>query len=315
MSDESSNYIVSYAQNREDRIIEAFFSDVKDGFYVDVGANHPFYHSVTKIFYDKGWSGVNIEPNPMLFKQIKEQRKRDKNLMIGVGAKAGAFDLRVYHSADGLEGISTLSPEMKKDYQKYESGDTKNFDDLKIEVKTLKQIFEEYKLPHVHFIKIDVEGFEYEVLEGNDWKKYRPELICIEANHIMRDWRPMLKKADYELVFNDGLNDYYLAKESHKRHQQFDYAKVFLADKPIVGFEIAEKLRSQVENLKSQAQNLEIAEDQIKQLNGELANKQRQLEDQKAVLEEITPLKKHIKRQVKAHAKKHLPHGKRQGNA
>jgi hypothetical protein len=36
-------------------------------------------------------------------------------------------------------------------------------------------------------LKVDVEGLEYEVLIGNDWSKYRPEVICVEANHIDTD--------------------------------------------------------------------------------------------------------------------------------
>jgi peptide methionine sulfoxide reductase MsrB len=63
--------IISYAQNREDVIIDAFFPDLKKGFYVDIGAADPNYDSVTKFFYEKGWSGINIEPNPQLFKLLE----------------------------------------------------------------------------------------------------------------------------------------------------------------------------------------------------------------------------------------------------
>lgn len=287
-------FTISYAQNREDVIIDAFFPDVKNGTYIDVGANHPLYHSVTKLFYDKGWRGINFEPNPMLFKQIEQHRAGDKNLMLGLGDKEGSFDLRVYHSRDGLEGISTLSKDMQDDYKEHVSEDTKDFTDINIKVKTLADVLASSGLEHIHFMKVDVEGFEYEVLKGNDWKRFRPELICIESNHIMKDWRPILKQASYLLVFNDGLNDYYLAAESKHRAEFFDYAKIFLSSKPVVGFELAEQLRTIKEN----------ADAEINILKTQLAQKDSEIEKTKQLLSEITPLKQHIKRQVKIKARK-----------
>lgn len=281
----SADYIVSYAQNFEDRIIEAFFPDVKAGTYVDVGANHPFYHSVTKIFYDMGWSGINVEPNPMLFEQIAEQRPKDKNLMIGLGNKPGELELRVYHSLDGLEGISTLAKEMKDNYATRTDKNTKRFSDVKIQVETLKDALKKQGLNHIHFLKVDVEGYEYEVLEGNDWEKFRPELICIEANHIMKDWRPILKKANYRLVFNDGLNNYYLAEESMKRAEHFDYAQVFLQGAPLLQFEVSEKIRS----LREQNKNALLEVDSLREQN----------KQQQELIEQVGSLGKHAKKAIK----------------
>ena len=54
--------IVSYSQNFEDVMLWRALKDVENGFYIDVGANHPAIDSVTKLFYENGWSGINIEP-------------------------------------------------------------------------------------------------------------------------------------------------------------------------------------------------------------------------------------------------------------
>ena len=61
--------LVTYAQNREDLYLYALLGD-GPGFYVDVGANHPTFHSVTKFFYDRGWNGINIEPNTELVREL-----------------------------------------------------------------------------------------------------------------------------------------------------------------------------------------------------------------------------------------------------
>src|SRR3984885_2072501 len=64
------------------------FAGRNTGFYVDVGAADPVNLSVTKWFYDLGWSGLNIEPNNGLFDRLAADRPRDINLNCGVGAIA-----------------------------------------------------------------------------------------------------------------------------------------------------------------------------------------------------------------------------------
>ena len=303
------NYKVYYSQNREDLIINGFFPDIKNGFYVDVGANHPFYHSVTKLFYGRGWSGINIEPNPMLLNQLQEHRSRDVNLQLGISNKQGKLLLRVYHSKDGLEGISTLSNELKKDYSEKETIDTKKYSDIQIEVLTLKQLFQGQSPKHIHFLKVDVEGFEYEVLSGNDWDKYRPELLCIESNHIIKDWRPILEKNKYHLVLNDGINDYYLANESIYRKDYFDYASIFLSHEPAITHDVSIKL-----------EKIPVLEKELKRANRDVMSKvyeiealERELNQCKHLLDEITPFRKHLKKQIKHRTDKYLkknPKGK-----
>lgn len=230
-----SEYRVSYAQNREDIILSGFFDKLEKGFYVDVGANHPDTLSITKYFYDQGWSGINIEPNPALYKEIVSQRSRDINLNIGAADKAGELTLREYPGGDGL---STFSEKTQASYQEKGSEYKKNTDDFVdrvVPVKPLSQIFAENNVETIQFMNVDVEGFEYEVIAGNDWSKFRPQVICIESNHIVKDWRPLLKKANYELLFFDGLNNYYVANECDQIIKNFSYVKTVLLDmRPII---------------------------------------------------------------------------------
>lgn len=225
--------VISYAQNREDIILSTYFHDVEKGFYVDVGANEPAHDSVTKYFYDRGWAGINIEPSRKLIKKLNNQRPLDTNLNIGISDGDTEVMFREYLVGDGL---STFSKAMQDEHKEQGRSVTEEFVEYPVKVKTLKSVFDKYKVEHIHFLKVDVEGYEYEVIASNDWKKYRPEMICIEANHVFNDWRPLLKEANYTLVFNDGLNEYYVASEASKRVSNARYVEMILG-RPVISHE------------------------------------------------------------------------------
>jgi FkbM family methyltransferase len=271
-----------YAQNREDLLIKSFFPDIKEGFYIDVGANDPVIDSVTKLFYDEGWSGINIDPIKRHYNALSKLRPRDMNLQIGLSDNLGKLSFTEYPEGDGL---STFDDSMQ---QFYASADhpfpTAKLKKYEVEVQTLARVLERADQEHIHFIKIDVEGYEYRVIKGYDWKGLRPELICIEANHIHDDWRPILAASKYHEVFFDGVNNYYLAEESLHRKDFFNYPDAVFSGNPVYfpAFkEISkeaerplEELRSVVVDRESQIVTLQEREHNVrflaKQLYGEV---------------------------------------------
>lgn len=198
-------YTVSYSQNREDIILDALLGRQNSGFYVDVGAAHPDQDSVTKYFYEKGWHGVNIDANSVMVDLLKKRRPKDINICIGVASKKGSLTLRQYPEAYGL---STFSKKQMKEHKKVSKA--KNYIEEVVNTDRLSSILKKHGVKKdIDFLKIDVEGFEEEVLKGNDWKKNRPKIICIESNHKENDWSKILKENKYKNVFFDGLNEYY----------------------------------------------------------------------------------------------------------
>src|SRR5260370_16349910 len=81
--------MISYAQNFEDVMISRLFEAGYRGFYVDVGAAHPEFLSVTCHFYNHGWSGINVEPTDRFYPLLCDARPNDINLQCAIGASPG----------------------------------------------------------------------------------------------------------------------------------------------------------------------------------------------------------------------------------
>lgn len=194
----------TYAQNCEDLILQILLP-AKSGFYVDVGANSPDTDSVTKLFYKKGWRGINIEPVSSLYKLISQNRPRDTNLNVGVAEKSGDFKIREYQN--GYHGWSTFSNKIKN----LNSRKAQSHKDYTVSVRTLRDIFADNRVKEIDFLKVDVEGFEYKVLISNDWQRWRPKVVVIE-NSPGR-WLDLMVNEGYGEVFFDGLNHYFVADE------------------------------------------------------------------------------------------------------
>lgn len=201
---------ISYAQNREDVMLWRALKEVELGFYVDVGANHPVDDSVTKAFYDRGWSGVNIEPLAEHFAQLQAERPRDINLKAAAGATDGEIDL----FNTGVRGLATVSSSVAEMHRAAGLATSSS----RVPLRRLAGVFEEYAKGDVHFLKIDVEGFERDVLEGMDFSRFRPWIVVVEATtpnsqRTETGWEPLLLDAAYRYVYFDGLNRYYTAVE------------------------------------------------------------------------------------------------------
>lgn len=205
--------MISYAQNFEDVILWRALKDVKNGFYIDVGANDPIIDSVTKWFSEQGWSGINVEPDGKYADLLQVDRPNDINLNIVVGEKND----KVIFFETKTRGWSTNNEFLAKEYaRKNEIFLTKE-----IQCHTLQYVCDKYvKDKEINFLKIDVEGSEKSVLQGADFIKYRPWILVIEATkpnspELSIEWEDFVIESGYRFIYFDGLNRFYLSKEKY----------------------------------------------------------------------------------------------------
>ncbi len=211
--------MISYAQNFEDVLLRRALHDVKNGFYVDCGAQDPKLDSVTKHFYDSGWHGINIEPHPKYFAALQRERPRDINVST---ALANAPGVATFYFVDD-SGLSSL------DQRTLALASTHKLKShsAQVELVRLDSIFEKYGVQDIHFLKVDVEGAERDVLEGANLKRYRPWIVVVEATlpaeptPCWEEFEPVMLTADYIPLLFDGLNRWYVRAESAHLSEHF----------------------------------------------------------------------------------------------
>jgi FkbM family methyltransferase len=176
---------VAYAQSGEDLILNHLFYklNISQPSYLDIGANHPAYISNTYFFYLRGSRGVCIEPNPVLYKKIKQFRPGDTVINAGVGIKEqdkADFYLFPYKA----HGLSTFSKE-DADYWGevgMKSVGKINYERvIKIPLISINKIIENYFTKRPDFISLDVEGLDLEILRSLDYERLAPRIICVET--------------------------------------------------------------------------------------------------------------------------------------
>ncbi len=160
-----------YSQDGEELFLREYFYEkkIEKGFYVDIGAHHPFRYSNTYWAYKKGWNGINIDANSDAIEKFNMWRPDDHNVHCGIASELGEMDYYVFAES----GVNTFCRQ-----------EIENWDDIreikKVPVSRLEDILNQYHVGEIDFMDIDVEGMEMQVLSSNDWEKYRPTIILCE---------------------------------------------------------------------------------------------------------------------------------------
>jgi len=201
-------YMRSYSQEGEDVILNNYFENTSGGFYVDVGAHHPFRFSNTYSFYKLGWKGINIDATPGSMVLFNKYRPKDINLEIAIANKNSKINYYVFDEP-ALNSFSYNISKTRNTETSYKINKI-----IKLKTHKISKILDDY-LPigcTIDFLSIDVEGFELEVLQSNNWVKYRPRYILIEileedliklCKHVIYKY---LKQKKYSVVAVTGRN-------------------------------------------------------------------------------------------------------------
>jgi FkbM family methyltransferase len=207
----NSEPFTSYSANFEDVILHRLFPERRDGFYVDIGAGHPRLENDLYAFYERGWRGINVEPNEGFFALLRQLRRDDQNLCMLLSDSAQ--DPLTYYEVAG-SGLSTCDEAQARAH----AAQGHELRARILPVGTLAGILADARPRHIDVLKVDVEGFEEKVLSGNDWERFRPSVVLVEATYPeSAERRPthirgFMEQRGYRYVHFDGLNDFYLER-------------------------------------------------------------------------------------------------------
>lgn len=188
----------SFSQEGEDLVLLKYFKKKKSGFYIDIGAHHPFRFSNTYLFYKKGWKGINIDATPGSMEKFYKYRFRDINIEVPISNNNKRIDYFIFDEP----ALNSFSSKLSKERNVNTKYKIKGI--VKLKPQKLSSILDKYiaKNAKIDFMSIDVEGYEYEVLLSNNWKKYRPTYLLVE---ILKNRNDNIKKDKcYIFLINKG---------------------------------------------------------------------------------------------------------------
>ncbi len=203
---------IFFGFNAEDQVIQTLLRHPKNGFYVDVGCNHPIRFSNTFIFYMRGWKGLTIDANSELIDLHKKIRPKDISVCCAVSdsEKMVVFTKFKDHS------ISSISEEYVKEVENA----VPIVSEENMKTKTLNSILREHNAPNeFDFLSIDVEGYDFEVLSSINLTQYKPRLIVIEMrkfcfeNLRSNNICSYLEKNGYKLIAYYIINGFFIRQD------------------------------------------------------------------------------------------------------
>jgi FkbM family methyltransferase len=202
---------VSYSQEGEDLVVAKLFeaSMPNAGFYVDVGAHHPFRYSNTYYFYQRGWRGINIDPRNGMKEHFDAHRPRDLNLEIAIAQTAGSIEF-VEFNEPALSGCDMDLAASRNGHNGHNIIGRRA-----VQAEPLSAVFEAHLPPgqRIDFLTIDIEGLDVQALTSNNWERWRPTLVIAEDGAVVTTGdiegsgiAQMMRSVGYSCISKLGLS-------------------------------------------------------------------------------------------------------------
>lgn len=176
-----------FGQEGEDLILNRLFAGRERGFFVDIGAYHPVRYSNTYNLYRRGWRGINIDATPGIIANFNMVRPDDINVEALISSEAGETTFFLFEEGALNTSSRDLAVQREKQHPDY-----RRTGSVVIQKRRLGDVLEKH-LPAntvIDFFDIDVEGGEIDVLQSNDWNRYRPRVVLIEQLETTIDAMP-----------------------------------------------------------------------------------------------------------------------------
>ena len=206
-------FLKNGSQFGEDKFILNKFGKNYKGKFLDIGCYHPTKHNNTYLLYKNGWSGINIDLNPLTIELFNFARQRDKNLNVAISDEESTQKL---YFLDELNTQNTLDNNHLSFLKNHHNIGNSEITEKEIKTKKIDQILNDFDFNNIDFMNIDIEGHEINVLEKLNFEKFFIKLLCVEminhnekAKQKNKEIDNLLKKNNYKLVEKFDFNYIY----------------------------------------------------------------------------------------------------------
>jgi FkbM family methyltransferase len=176
-----------HSQFKQDEILETnVFKGFKHGIFMDVGAHDGISLNNTLYFEQtNGWTGYNIEPNQKIFEHLVVNRPSCVNLHLAICNKDGVADFMCNEGyTEMLSGLAANYDDRHKLRLYTENAQYGGKTSLvQVHTKRIETICDEYNITHIHYLSIDVEGAEFDVIQSINFDKVFIDVIEFENNY------------------------------------------------------------------------------------------------------------------------------------
>ncbi len=163
----------SFSQCAEDMIAQSLI-DTNAGRYVVIGSGHPVRGSNTYSLYRQGWSGLLVDPLRTNIELSRKVRRRDTCVeALCTYSDQPAVTFWEYTPYE----YSTALPDQVAELARRGHTASNSYD---LRSYSLETLVTAHGMLDARLLSIDVEGMDLEVLQGNSWQDFRPEIIIIE---------------------------------------------------------------------------------------------------------------------------------------
>lgn len=236
-------------------IFNRYFANIKfKGVFIECGAFDGVTESCCKFFEETmGWSGYNLEPVPLLYQQLCNNRPLSQNFNIGLSNVNGSSSFtHVEHPIHGLNfGNGSLRHGEAHKADLVESGCI--FHEIEVSLKTWKDFVTERLINHIDLFVLDVEGHELSVIDGMMNCNILPSVFCVEIGHIKQEAiSSKLTALGYRYDTSSHANAFFIKKEM----QSFFYRQRIVYGIKNLFFRTIKKALSRIQRISYKAKNI-----------------------------------------------------------
>ena len=193
----------NYSQFKQDLNVLKFYNNKKDLYFLDIGANDGITYSNTYLLEKKyNWKGICSEPLPKAYDKLTMCR----SVICDQNAVFSESNLKLFFSCSNI--ISGIT-----DYIDCHTG-VKKKKQIEVNTITLNDLLQKYDAPKtIHYLSLDTEGTELEILKVVDFSQYKFLCINLEHNNIepkRTEMRNLLENNGYLYVGENNVDDDYI---------------------------------------------------------------------------------------------------------